>query len=115
MKKLLLLGLCLMFSQSVFAVNPKILSYTTTYYPSAGINYYSQAEDFLVEEANKFCTQFKEQVDKISNINIQIQADFILNTDNQEIDKTRSITYPNVVYTALVSCKAGNLWKNIIF
>jgi len=93
-----------MFSQATLAVNPRIVSYSTTYFPSAGIDFYSRSEWFLVEEANKFCDQFKEQVDKISNINIQIQADFILNKSAKEADKTSSITYPQVVYTALVSC-----------
>lgn len=109
MKKITLLGLCLMFSQTTLAVNPRIVSYSTTYYPSAGIDYYSQSEGFLVEEANKFCDQFKEQVDKISNINIQIQADFILNKNANGTDKTSSINYPQVVYTALVSCKRETL------
>ncbi len=109
MKKISLLGLCLLFSQVALAVHPRIVSYTTTYFPSAGIDYYSQSEGFLIEEANKFCDIYKEQVEKISNINIQIQADFILNKIASDPDKTRSITHPHVVYTALVSCTNWSL------
>lgn len=98
-----------MFSQATLAVNSRVVSYSTTYYPSAGIDYYSQSEMLLIEEAKKFCDQFKEHVDKISNINIQIRANFILNKNANEADKTSSTTYPQVVYTALVSCKCVNL------
>lgn len=105
MKSITLIALCLGLSQAVSA-NSTIITHTSMAYPSAGIEYYAQAEDILIAEANMHCKSMSnQQIDKISNITIQVQGDFALNNSPHRPAKTKAITYPHIVITALVSCK----------
>lgn len=108
MKKIILIGSCLIFSQAALAINPRIMTYTAINFPGAGFDHYVLRELDLIEEAKKFCARSRESLDKISNINMQILADFDL-TKNTEGDQTRSTNYPQVVLSALVSCKIDKL------
>lgn len=81
--------------------NTTILTATGYGYPGAQLAmYYEDAERALVDRAQKYCGSMSNQVEKISNINIQINADFVLK------DKaTMATSYPQVLFTAVVSCK----------
>lgn len=109
MKKLTLFVLCLIFSGAAFAVNSGVVSHYGRAYPSAGIDYYLQSEEFLLIEATRFCDGFNEKVDTMSNVIVQIHADFSLRKNPTRFGKTKAESYPEIFYRAVVKCKAEAL------
>lgn len=104
MKKFIFVTFSLI-SFSIFAANSGKITQTTTFFPGAGINSYSQGEVFLLNEAEKFCAKNSLAIEKISNINIQLKASFSTEDILRESELTVAIDYPKVTFSADVLCK----------
>lgn len=103
MKSITLIALSLILSQSAFAGNAGWVTYTWRAFPGGDLNYYAGVEALLVKEAKRFCTETSETVKTITNINIQIEATFLLSANDDKAAVAR--TYPQVLATALVECE----------
>ncbi|MES2769667.1 MAG: hypothetical protein V4596_11040 [Bdellovibrionota bacterium] len=100
MKKLIIMFAVVLLSE-VSQANSTILTVSRSAYPSGNISaYYPDVESSLIAEANKYCNQTARKVKNISNINIQIYGDFVLSKDS-----TKAISYPKVLFSAVVACK----------
>ena len=58
MKNILLFLAASSTVSAAWAVNPRIVSDSGTYFPTSNINYYLAAESALVEKAKAFCGEF---------------------------------------------------------
>lgn len=100
MKKYLVYSLLSLITTASYASHEKYIKTMTTMYPGGVLADYTSNQSALVIEASRFCGQNGELVEKISNITLQVQAEFKL------LNKTlkSSATYPKVFTSALVSC-----------
>jgi hypothetical protein len=88
-----------------FAVNPRIISVSQTMFPGGDLSLYSSnAQTELVKAAGEFCKSFGEKVAKISNVVIQIQADF----EPSGNSALKATNHPQTNYSGLVNCQPAS-------
>lgn len=95
-----IITLCLLSSMA-WAVNPRILTVSGTFFAGGSISSYLTAEAELVQAAKEFCSEFNEKVDRISNVNTQLSGSFELDSKN----RTAADQPIPFAFSALVTCR----------